>query len=134
MFVLLFYTNMYWLVPRFLFKDQYLIYVLWVLVIIAIIAFIYFSSWKILGAYRRADAYKEAAGILSLLNLEQIRRDNFDYLVSKQGELSGVQIAPLLLIPFVENAIKHNADQEKRSYVHLYFDVQNGELSFKCVN
>ncbi|MCF2446783.1 histidine kinase [Dyadobacter sp. CY345] len=238
MFVLLFYTNMYWLVPRFLFKDQYLTYVLSVLVIIAVIAFIYFSSWKILGAYRRADAYKEAAGIFSLsfivlvlmmsstaiklfqrslkdsirinelekttmrseleqlknqinphflfnmlnnanvltqkdplkasqvlmklsdllryqlydsartsvlltgdihfledfLNLEQIRRDNFDYLVSKQGDLSGVQIAPLLLIPFVENAIKHNADQEKRSYVHLYFDVHNGELSFKCVN
>ena len=238
MFVVLFYTNMYWLVPRLLFKDQYLTYVLWVLVIIAVIAFIYFSSWEILGAYRRADAYKEAAGIFSLsfivlvlmmsstaiklfqrslkdsiriselekatmrseleqlknqinphflfnmlnnanvltqkdptkasqvlmklsdllryqlydsarasvlltgdihfledfLNLEQIRRDNFDYIVSKQGELSGVQIAPLLLIPFVENAIKHNVDQEGRSYVHLYFDVQNGDLNFKCVN
>ncbi len=238
MFVMTFYTNMYRLVPRFLFRGQYLTYVLWVVVVIAIVAFIYFSSWKILGAYRRADAYKEAAGIFSLsfivlvlmmsstaiklfqrslkdsirinelekttmrseleqlknqinphflfnmlnnanvltqrdplkasqvlmklsdllryqlydsaranvlltgdihfledfLNLEQIRRDKFEYIVSKQGELSGVQIAPLLLIPFVENAIKHNVDQERSSYVHLYFDVHHGELNFKCVN
>lgn len=68
------------------------------------------------------------------LNLENVRRDNFESRISKEGELSGVQIAPLLLITFVENAVKHNMDAEKRSYIHLEFNVANGELFFRCVN
>jgi sensor histidine kinase YesM len=68
------------------------------------------------------------------LNLEKIRRDSFEFLISKEGELSGVQIPPLLLISFVENAVKHNNDATKSSYVNLYFDVRNDELFFKCVN
>ncbi|HEY8958634.1 sensor histidine kinase, partial [Chitinophaga sp.] len=68
------------------------------------------------------------------LNLEKIRRDSFDFLISKEGDLSGVQIPPLLFISFVENAVKHNNDAAKSSYVNLYFDVRNNELFFKCVN
>jgi len=69
-----------------------------------------------------------------LLNLEKVRRDSFDFLISKEGDLSGVQIPPLLLISFVENAVKHNNDATKPSYVNLYFDVRNDELFFKCIN
>ena len=68
------------------------------------------------------------------LNLEKVRRDSFDFLISKEGNLSGVQIPPLLFISFVENAVKHNNDAAKASYVHLYFVVGNEELSFKCIN
>lgn len=68
------------------------------------------------------------------LNLEKVRRDSFDFLISKEGNLSGVQIPPLLFIPFVENAVKHNNDATKSSYVNLYFDVRNSELFFKCIN
>lgn len=68
------------------------------------------------------------------LNLEKVRRDSFDFLISKEGDLSGVQIPPLLFISFVENAVKHNNDATNPSYVHLYFDVRNGELFFKCIN
>lgn len=68
------------------------------------------------------------------LNLEKTRRDSFDFLISKEGNLSGVQIPPLLLISFVENAVKHNNDATKSSYVNLFFDVRNEELLFKCIN
>ncbi|SHL36542.1 Histidine kinase [Chitinophaga jiangningensis] len=68
------------------------------------------------------------------LNLEKVRRDSFDFLISKEGDLSGVQIPPLLFISFVENAVKHNNDTTKSSYVALYFDVSNNILSFKCIN
>lgn len=68
------------------------------------------------------------------LNLEKVRRDSFDFLISKEGDLSGVQIPPSLFISFVENAVKHNNDATKSSYVNLYFDVRNGELFFKCIN
>lgn len=68
------------------------------------------------------------------LNLEKVRRDNFDFVVSKEGNLSGIQIPPLLFISFVENAVKHNNDSAKSSFVHLFFDVRNKELFFKCIN
>jgi hypothetical protein len=68
------------------------------------------------------------------LNLEKIRRDRFDFVISKEGNLNGVQIPPLLFISFVENAVKHNNDSEKASYVNLEFKVYNDELVFKCIN
>lgn len=68
------------------------------------------------------------------LNLEKVRRDNFDYVISKEGNLSGVQVPPLLFISFVENAVKHNNDASNLSYVNLFFEVRNGDLYFKCVN
>lgn len=68
------------------------------------------------------------------LNLEKVRRDNFNFLISKEGELSGVQVPALLFISFVENAIKHNNDSAKSSYLNLFFDVRPAELFFKCIN
>lgn len=68
------------------------------------------------------------------LNLEKVRRDNFDFLISKEGNLSGVIIPPLLFISFVENAVKHNNDSAKSSYVNLFFSMKNNELFFKCIN
>jgi LytS/YehU family sensor histidine kinase len=68
------------------------------------------------------------------LNLEKVRRDNFNFLISKEGELSGVQVPPLLFISFVENAVKHNNDSAKSSYLNLYFDMRHNELFFKCIN
>ena len=68
------------------------------------------------------------------LNLEKVRRENFDFLISKEGELSGVQIPPLLFITFVENAAKHSYDANKSSYVNLYFNIRNNELFFNCIN
>lgn len=68
------------------------------------------------------------------LNLEKIRRDRFDFIISKEGDLNGVQIPPLLFTSFVENAVKHNNDSEKASYVNLEFKSHNGELFFRCMN
>jgi LytS/YehU family sensor histidine kinase len=68
------------------------------------------------------------------LNLEKIRRDNFEFMISTLGDLNGVQVSPLLFITFVENAVKHNMDAENSSYVHLFFKVEHNELNFNCIN
>lgn len=68
------------------------------------------------------------------LNLEKIRRDNFECIVDKQGDLSGVLVAPLLFIIFAENAVKYSMDTEKKTYVHLHFEVSNHTLHFECIN
>lgn len=68
------------------------------------------------------------------LNLEKIRRDKFDFTISKEGNINSVLLPPMLFIPFVENAVKHNSDSENLAYVHLSFRVKNNELEFYCKN
>lgn len=68
------------------------------------------------------------------LNLEKIRRDKFAYILAKQGEIDSVWLPPLLFIPFVENAVKHNFDSENPSYVHLSFIIRDERLEFRCEN
>lgn len=68
------------------------------------------------------------------LNLEKIRRDNFECIVQKEGDLSGVQVAPLLFIIFAENAVKYSLDPDRSTFVHLSFRVLDGILYFQCEN
>ncbi|MEZ2339274.1 sensor histidine kinase [Mucilaginibacter sp. RCC_168] len=68
------------------------------------------------------------------LNLEKIRRDNFEFIMSREGDISGVQVSPSLFITFVENAVKHNMDAENTSYIHVFFKVRYNEINFNCIN
>lgn len=68
------------------------------------------------------------------LNMEKIRRDNFDFIISTEGDLLNVTLPPLLFIPFVENAVKHNNDNKILSYVHICFKLRGGDLTFICIN
>ncbi len=69
------------------------------------------------------------------LNLEKIRRDRFDFIIRVEGDTDGMLVPPLLFIPFVENAIKHNPhSDEYLSYVHLHFHLDGRKLYFTCVN
>lgn len=72
--------------------------------------------------------------IHDLLNMEKIRRDNFEFTISNGGQLAGIQVAPLLFMTFVENAVKHSLDADNGSWVDINFGVHEGELSFKCIN
>lgn len=72
--------------------------------------------------------------LTSFLELEKIRRDNFEFTVSQHGPIDNKLIPPLLFIPFVENAVKHNPDSENLSYVHLHFEINSETLIFTCIN
>lgn len=72
--------------------------------------------------------------IKDFLNLENIRRDHFSFSVTAEGDIERVLIAPLLFIPFVENATKHNHCDEKESYVNIHFSVKEDTLHFHCEN
>ena len=69
------------------------------------------------------------------LNLEKIRRDRFEFDITVEGDTEGVYVPPLLFIPFVENAVKHNPESDDYlSYVRIRFRLTNGTLLFTCVN
>ena len=69
------------------------------------------------------------------LNLEKIRRDNFSFTISKEGNINNIMIPPLIFITFAENAVKHNTYGEKEyPFVCLGFKVYDNELRFVCKN
>lgn len=91
--------------------------------------------------YQLNDSMKEWVDLDSdihflndFLNLEKIRRDRFIYSITKEGDTSGIKVPPLLFIPFVENAVKHNPDNVNESYVDIQFKIENNELYFRCEN
>lgn len=68
------------------------------------------------------------------LNLEKVRRDRFTFSINVEGDITGLQLPPLLFIPFVENAVKHSHDSDLPSYIHLQFEFSDNILAFKCEN
>ncbi|MDR1056706.1 MAG: histidine kinase [Prevotellaceae bacterium] len=65
------------------------------------------------------------------LELEKMRRDRFTYTIQSEGN-TDIAIPPLLFIPFIENAVKHNPEND--SYVKIMFRITGSKLYFKCEN
>lgn len=82
----------------------------------------------------RVSLHSDICFLQDYLNLEKIRRDKFEFVLKKEGDIDPVWIQPLLFIPFVENAVKHNFDSENGSYVYLHFTVRDNLLTFCCEN
>ena len=53
---------------------------------------------------------------------------------SIRGEPLGHQIAPLLLLPFVENAFKYGISTRERSPINILLEIQKDSLNFKICN
>jgi Histidine kinase len=69
-----------------------------------------------------------------LLQLEKIRRDDFQFSITSNGLLHGIMVPPFIFINFVENAIKHSADNKNFSYVTAEYRIENNRLAFTCKN
>ena len=71
----------------------------------------------------------------NFLNLEKIRRDQFEFEIAVEGVTDGIYVPPLLFIPFVENAVKHNPESDEYlSYVRIRFRLAADKLHFTCIN
>lgn len=79
---------------------------------------------------------KEIELIRNYTELEQLRYGNrLNISLTIRGELAGKQVAPLLLIPFVENAFKHGAsEQTDQAFIQLALSVTGNTLIFSIVN
>ncbi len=54
--------------------------------------------------------------------------------VSVTGDTGGEQIAPLLLMTFVENAFKYGVSNHEAALIHIRLDVQDPVIRFYCRN
>ncbi|WP_212005999.1 sensor histidine kinase [Chitinophaga sp. HK235] len=76
---------------------------------------------------------QELSFIHDFLYLEKLRHDVLDVSVNTTGNIQAASVHALLLMPFVENAVKHN-DYNGHPYINLELTVTDGQLVFCCVN
>ena len=79
---------------------------------------------------------KEISYVQNYLDLEKLRHgEGVDIQFNIMGDVQDKNIAPLILIPFVENAFKHGIkNQIKDGFVHLELRIEGDSLYFKVQN
>lgn len=79
---------------------------------------------------------KELHVLRSYIELEKIRlKDKNAISIEVEGDPAGKFMAPLLWIPFVENAIKHGLNtRASDGYVRIHIQISEQEISFRCEN
>lgn len=79
---------------------------------------------------------KEIGNIRNYIELERIRYgDRLDLAFNVTGTAHDKQIAPLLLLPFVENAFKHGTSNEHREcWITIDLKIKDSLLLFKVEN
>lgn len=79
---------------------------------------------------------KEIESIHDYIALERIRYGkSLDLFFEVTGGVQGTQVAPMLLLPFVENSFKHGvSDEVEDKWIAVNLSVDNGTLHFKVEN
>jgi sensor histidine kinase YesM len=79
---------------------------------------------------------KEISILRNYMNLEKARiGDRLDQTLVVEGDLEGQEIAPLILLPFLENSFKHGVYPiPDPAWLTVDIRVREGELHFKVVN
>ncbi|TSD67241.1 hypothetical protein FFF34_007540 [Inquilinus sp. KBS0705] len=79
---------------------------------------------------------KEVNFIKNYIHLENVRHDNAEAIeFSVQGNVSNINIEPLLFLPLIENAFKHSLQKNLvNKWVKLVLVVDEDELIFQTTN
>ncbi len=81
------------------------------------------------------ELMQEIKHLKDYISLEQLRLKNRKFVnYSLIGECKGVKIAPMLMIPFVENAFKHSIDSKIENGIIIEIYVEGNVLNFTCRN
>ena len=95
----------------------------------ALLRYIYTNSEKDKVPIRSEIEYIE-----NYIELQSLRLDNeINVQWEKSANLEGINIVPMIFLPFVENAFKHGYTS-KNHPIQLKIDLQGNELHFECKN
>lgn len=78
---------------------------------------------------------KELNYVSSYIELERLRltdKVNFQYIVN--GDAKGKKIAPMILIPLVENAFKHSVSTRELSEIRITIDITENKINLLVKN
>lgn len=84
----------------------------------------------------RVDLQKELDCIKSYLDLEKIRYGNrIDLSFNFWGEIAGKNIAPMIILPFIENSFKHSTKGfDGTAWITIELGIKENELVLKIEN
>jgi LytS/YehU family sensor histidine kinase len=79
---------------------------------------------------------KEIQYIKNYIDLEKIRYgDRLDVTLNIYGNIEDIMVAPLLILPFVENSFKHGARNQLRDgWIHIDIEIQDNTMILKVEN
>lgn len=78
---------------------------------------------------------RELEYIHKYLTLQKIRTSNPNYVNFVQsGKADSIRIAPMLFIPFIENAIKHTHNKKTENAISISISVKKESIDFTCEN
>lgn len=86
-------------------------------------------------AREKVQLSNEINHIESYIDLQKIQFANKELVsLSTQGKPDSISIAPMLFIPFIENAFKHCSDKNIQNAIRISFSIDNNIVNFDCVN
>ena len=68
------------------------------------------------------------------IDMMSMRYENVDVKLEVPDPIPNVEVLPLLVVTFIENAFKHGVSYVEPSFIHIKFDVKDNHLIFNCVN
>ncbi|MEO6520690.1 MAG: sensor histidine kinase [Mucilaginibacter sp.] len=78
---------------------------------------------------------REIAGIEQYIDLQKIRTSNANFVKFEvKGNIDELYIAPMIFMPFVENAFKHSTNKKVEDAIEILIDINGDEINFSCVN
>jgi len=78
---------------------------------------------------------KEIEYIKKYIDLQKIRTANETYVnFNIEGTQEKRTIAPMLFIPFIENAFKHTNNKKIDNAININILIHNGTIKLNCVN
>jgi two-component system, LytTR family, sensor kinase len=77
---------------------------------------------------------KEIENLRQNLSLEAMRLNDVEKDIRVEGNINGVTVAPLLFLPFLENALKHSADPSGKAVINILFKIEDKTLIFTAKN
>ncbi len=88
------------------------------------------------GKKTEVDLVEELKLLRGYIDLERLRfGDRLKIILEIPDKLNGLLIAPLMLLPFVENSFKHGASNDlKAPFIDLKIELNENMLLFKIIN
>lgn len=78
---------------------------------------------------------KELTYIEKYIDLQKIRTSNENYVnYTVEGETDNLEIAPMLFIPFIENAFKHAENKKLENAINIRIVIAKEMIIFECEN
>ncbi len=78
---------------------------------------------------------KELEYIEKYVELQKLRTKNTRFVdLSIRGNAGELKIAPMIFIPFIENAFKHSSNKKIENAIEIKLDIIDNEVLFTCNN